>query len=837
MISSTLKAVCGAAALAALLAAGPAAAQQPLTPRSVVAALDAQKLTYEVPNFRIGGKYDLAQPAAWADGGVGGTTLESLGAKPARTSYIAMGTPKRNAKGEIVNAIVINSYYSGDATAMANNWVAGQAGNTFSGGALVGPGLLFDTNRFYVVFVDALGLFGASKPSDALGRKFPVYSYYDVVHLNYRLLRDHLKVGKVLLATGVSMGATQAYYWGLMYPDFVQAVMPVGGATATDGEGQVAAWTFQLAKAALEADPVWMKTNGNYYNLPKDQHPNKGVEYHWSVLSLTGYDLGHRQNQGWDAVSKEVFSWQPDPRLGKNGGANLANLAKIFDAVDLWYRDTVGEIHNINALLPGMKPRTLVVHVDNDQWLISDKARAAVQAIPGAQYASLSSPIAHYAVFSALNTLADDPMLNTFERDIGIIEDKTKVCDAANYRSARVNMKPDPAKSFWKDEMVPPFPAKYAKVKDRRGVEWEIGYFDEYCGKDKNPPVLVVVHGKGAFAAHYGYLIKYAVERGYRVIAPDMPQWGMSGPGNLDKPMTRTLDDVRDAFHALIVGRLGVKKAFYHGHSLGGATVLGYALRYPDAVRGLILEGPAGLEEYPRNIKLGDKEMPLCDKSFAYDRKRWEEVYGPTGMMEGEGKRTEQGVRDFFYFKQRDPKTDAVTPSYNGYFKVDTEYARLHTDQRIAMISGNKRELDQWVFMFIYDLYSICSEVAAEDPASMYKQLPKIKAPIFVAFGAQEPFIPGTALNGLKDLGNDIINPFMQRMTAAGNKPVLKVYPGVGHFIHTDVPYEFARDTVDFMRSGRVDTLSPEVVDTLIRGAPAAGGDSAAAAKPTGLAK
>ena len=168
---------------------------------------------------------------------------------------------------------------------------AGQAGNSFSGGALVGPGLLFDTNRFYVVFVDALGLFGASKPSDGLGRKFPVYSYYDVVHLNYRLLRDHLKVGKVVLATGVSMGATQAYYWGLMYPDFVQAVMPVGGATATDGEGQVAAWTFQLAKAALEADPVWVETKGNYYHLPKDKHPNKGVEFHWSVLSLTGYDL------------------------------------------------------------------------------------------------------------------------------------------------------------------------------------------------------------------------------------------------------------------------------------------------------------------------------------------------------------------------------------------------------------------------------------------------------------------------------------------------------------------------------------------------------------------
>jgi homoserine acetyltransferase len=854
-LSLTLRRSFAASLLAtAALFSGAVSAQQPLTPRSVVAKLDEQKLTYEVPNFRIGGKYDLSQPASWADGGTGGTTLESLGAKPAHTAYIALGTPKRDAKGEIVNAIVISSYYSGDATAMYNNWVAGQPGNAFSKGAVVGPGLLFDTDRFYVIFVDALGLWGASKPSDGLGRKFPVYSYYDVVQLNYRLLRDKLKVGKVVLATGVSMGATQAYYWGLMYPDMVEAVMPIGGATATDGEGPVAAWTFQLAKAALESDPAWVETKGNYYQLPKDKHPNRGVAYHWSVLGLTGYELEYRQSLGWDAVSKEVFSWEPDPRMGKDAGVNVANLAKIFDAVDLWYRDTVGEIHNINALLPTMKARTLVVHVDNDQWLIADKARAAVQAIPGAQYVGFSSPIAHYAVFSALNTERDNPILDSFVRDIGLVADKTKVCDATRYRSPRVNMKPDPAKSFWKDEMVSPFPVRYAKVKDGRGVEWEIGYIDEYCGKDKNPPVLVVVHGKGAFAAHYGYLIKFAVEHGYRVIAPDMPQWGMSGPGNLDKPMTRTLDDVRDAFHALIVDKLGIKQAYYHGHSLGGATVLGYAIKYPGAVRGLILEGPAGLEEYPKNVKLGGpeniegmspdeikaqtKELPLCDKSFAYDRAGWEAAYGPTGMVDGEMKRTAQGVRDFFYFKQRDPKTGVVTPAYNGYFKNDTEYARLHTDQRVAMITGNPRELQQWVFMFIYDLYSICSELAIDDPNSLYKQLTKIKAPIFLAFGAEEPFIPGTALNGVSDLANNVITPFMRRMTAAGNRPVLKVYPGVAHFIHTDVPYEFARDSVDFMRTGHVDTGSPDVVDALVNGVRAdGGGEGGAVSKPAGLAK
>jgi len=813
-------------------------AQQPLTPRSVNDALDKMKLTYEVKNFKIGGKYDLANATSFENGAEGGTTLESLGAGPARTAYIAVGTPKKNNKGEIINAIVINSYYSGDATAMYTNWYAGQAGNAFSGGALVGPGLLFDTDRFYVVFVDALGLWGASKPSDGLGMKFPVYSYYDVVQLNYRLLRDKLNIGQVVLATGASMGGTQAYYWGLMYPGFVKAVMPIGGASATDGEGPVAAWTFQLAKAALESDPVWVETKGDYYKLPKDQHPNKGVEFHWSMLSLTGYQLNYRQSLGWEAVSKEVFTWKDDPRMGKDAGANLKRLASQFDGVDLWYRDTVGEIHNINKLLPGMKARTLVVHIDNDQWLISDKAKEAAQLIPGGQYVGFPDKTAHYAVFKAPNSLKTNPIFDTFMRDIGVISDKTIVCEAKNYRSPKINMKPDPNKSFWKDEMVSPFPVKYAKVKDKRGVEWEIGYMDEYCGKASNPPTLVVVHGKGAFGAHYGYLIKYAVERGYRVIAPDMPQWGMSGPGNIDKPMTRTLNDVRDAFHALVVGKLGVNKAFYHGHSLGGQTVIGYAMLYPNAVQGLILEGPAGLEEYPKSIEMNGKSYPICDPSIAYDLKAWNAAYEPMGLVSSEINKTPQAVEDFFYFRKRDAAGN-VTASPAGYFFNDTEYARLHTNQRIAMITGNKREFEQWAFMFTYDLYSICSENVKEDPNSIYKRLPTIKAPIFLTFGAKEPFIPGTALNGLTDMAKTIVIPFKQRMTFAGNPPTIKIYPNVGHFIHTDVPYEFAKDTVDFMRSGKVDLMSADVIEALINpvGEGAAAPAAASSGKPSGLAK
>jgi hypothetical protein len=75
-------------------------------------------------------------------------------------------------------------------------------------------------------------------------------------------------------------------------------------------------------------------------------------------------------------------------------------------------------------------------------------------------------------------------------------------------------------------------------------------------------------------------------------------------------------------------------------------------------------------------------------------------------------------------------------------------------------------------------------------------------------------------------------------MTAAGNPPAIKIYPNVGHFIHTDVPLEFARDTVSFMKKRQVDEMSPDVIEALIHGSvSAAAAPAASSGKPSGLAK
>jgi homoserine O-acetyltransferase len=293
-----------------LLACTACASAGDLTRRSGVAGLAHLKQYYQVPGFRIGGAYKLGDPGSYELGGQGGVTLESLGAGPLRTSYIAVGVPQRNVRGEITNAIIISPYYAGDASHSYNFWYQGQAGNDFAQGAVVGPGLLIDTNKYYVVFLDALGLWGASKPSGGLGPKFPSYNYFDYVQANYRLLKDHLKVARIKLAMGFSMGAMQSYVWALLHPEMVEAIMPISGASTIKNDA-VARWMFQLMTAAMQSDPVWQSTKGDYYHLPKESHPNQGLMFGWSLLAQSGFGYDMRVGQGWDAVEPEVFYWNP----------------------------------------------------------------------------------------------------------------------------------------------------------------------------------------------------------------------------------------------------------------------------------------------------------------------------------------------------------------------------------------------------------------------------------------------------------------------------------------------------------------------------------------------
>lgn len=381
---------------------------------SAVPRFDTLKKYYTVQKFKIGGVYDLSNEKHYEYGGRGGVTLESLGLDSVQIGYVTLGKARHNANGEIDNAILICPYYSGDSTNMLEFWSSMGKRTSFAGGIHIGPGKLIDTNRYYVILIDALGLWGASKPSSshpgkkksyALGLQFPQYRLEDCVQLMYRLLKDKLKVARLRLVTGVSMGGTLTYAWGVLHPHFVEAIMPIGGTPFQDSG--IARWLFDLMTAAIESDPVYRETRGDYYKKSKLNHPILGNMFGWSILKHSAFIDEYRVKQGFEHCKKEIFDWKKSPEVVKTFGKKIGYGSSLFrialiDANDLIYRNRAQTMFNVEPYLSKIQARTLIIHISTDQWLYLHLAKRAKEKIAGSKLLSFPDKMGHYAVFKAL---------------------------------------------------------------------------------------------------------------------------------------------------------------------------------------------------------------------------------------------------------------------------------------------------------------------------------------------------------------------------------------------------------------------------------------------------
>ena len=169
--------------------------------------------------------------------------------------YITVGTPHRNAQGEIDNAVLLLH----GTTGTGKNYLSPSLG-----GQLFGSGQPLDATKYYLIMPDGIGRGGSSKPSDGMRAKFPHYGYIDVVEGQYRLLTEGLGVKHLRLILGTSMGGMQGWMWGELYPDFMDAIMPIASQPiAVSGRNML--WR-RLAIEAIRDDPEW--NNGNYTKEP-----------------------------------------------------------------------------------------------------------------------------------------------------------------------------------------------------------------------------------------------------------------------------------------------------------------------------------------------------------------------------------------------------------------------------------------------------------------------------------------------------------------------------------------------------------------------------------------
>ena len=143
--------------------------------------------------------------------------------------------------------------------------------------ALVGPGRVLDTNRFFVVCANVLGgCMGSTGPKEInpetgrpWGLKFPVITIRDMVQAQAALL-DHLGVDQVFCVVGGSMGAMQVMEWAHRFPERVFAAAPIAGSYRHSAQNIA---FHEVGRQAIMADPDWQ--HGDY--LEKGTMPKRGL--------------------------------------------------------------------------------------------------------------------------------------------------------------------------------------------------------------------------------------------------------------------------------------------------------------------------------------------------------------------------------------------------------------------------------------------------------------------------------------------------------------------------------------------------------------------------------
>jgi homoserine O-acetyltransferase len=180
-----------------------------------------------------------------------GETLKDL-----RLHYTTLGTPHRDARGRVDNAVMILHGTGGD----GHQFIRPQ----FSGVLFVAGGLL-DPAKYFIVLPDGIGHGKSSKPSDGLHMKFPRYTYDDMVEAQYLLLTRGLHVNHLRLVMGTSMGCMHSFVWGESHPDFVDALMPLA-CLPVQIAGRNRLWR-RMSAEAIRNDPAW--DGGEYQSQPQ----------------------------------------------------------------------------------------------------------------------------------------------------------------------------------------------------------------------------------------------------------------------------------------------------------------------------------------------------------------------------------------------------------------------------------------------------------------------------------------------------------------------------------------------------------------------------------------
>ena len=262
-------------------------------------------------------------------------------------------------------------------------------------------------------------------------------------------------------------------------------------------------------------------------------------------------------------------------------------------------------------------------------------------------------------------------------------------------------------------------------------------------------PALVLVHGIAGSSATWSRVMPELAET-HTVIAPDLLGHGESAKPRGDYSLGAYASGIRD-----LLVLLGIERATFVGHSLGGGIAMQLAYQFPDACERLVLVASGGLgkevspllrvisapgSEYVLPLVLTPRLHGLFEKVGA--------VLSRTGM-------------------RGDPLLQELWASYTRLTDARAQRAFVHTIRSVIDVAGQR--------------------VSARDRLYLAQEVPTM-----IVWGNRDRVIP-------------VAHASVAHELMPGSR--LEIVPGAGHFVPLERPDAFLGLLRDFL-----DTTTPAAV-------------------------